>query len=253
MSRKNTIAKTKNAPLDNEHLDAFKAVVTSRRSIRKFTDRKIPDDVLQDCLNMALIAPSSSNYQPWEFIVIESPDIREKANKICMGQNAARSADKLIACIARTDTWEQHSKDMLEYYPIKPVPKIVKAYYQKLAPLEFRLGPMRLFTPIKWLMVRHMRHIKGKYIAEPRYSLSGIKHWATTSTSLAIQNLMLAFRAHGFDSCAIGGFDEKAMKKLLGLNKHQHILMMMAAGERAEDGVYHDQFRFNRERFIKLV
>lgn len=249
---KHAVQASKNEPLDNQHLEAFKAVVESRRSVRKFTDREIPDEVLQDCLDMALLAPSSSNFQPWEFIVIESPELRAQANKICMNQNAARTANKLIACIARTDTWEQHSKDMLEYYPIKPVPKIVQAYYGKLAPLEFKLGFFKSFVPIKWSLVR-LDRLKGKSMPEPRYNLAGIKHWATTSASLAIENLMLAFRAHGFDTCPMGGFDEGKLKQLLGLHKHQHVLMVIGAGERADDGIYHEQFRFEKKRFVKTV
>lgn len=43
------------------------------------------------------------------------------------------------------------------------------------------------------------------------------------------------------------------MKKLLGLGEHHHIAMMLAAGERAENGLYAPQQRFDRERFIKTV
>ena len=45
------------APL---HIDVenFKSVVKSRRSVRKFTDKAIPADVLNDCLDLALLAPN---------------------------------------------------------------------------------------------------------------------------------------------------------------------------------------------------
>jgi hypothetical protein len=46
----------------------FKKVVESRRSVRKFTDKKIPAEVLDDCLDLALLAPNSSNLQPWTFM-----------------------------------------------------------------------------------------------------------------------------------------------------------------------------------------
>lgn len=253
MSKKKPIQKSKNQPLDTKNLASFQAIVKSRRSIRKFTDREIPADVMQDCFDMALLSPSSSNLQPWEFIVVESPNLRQQANKICMNQNAARTANKLIICIARTDTWQQHSKDVLKYYPIKPVPKIVTAYYEKLAPMEFKLGPFKTLVPVKWALVRANRYFKGKSMPEPRYSIDGIKQWATTSCSLAIQSLMLAFRAHGFDTCPMGGFDEAKLKKLLKLHKHQHVIMVIGAGERADDGIYHEQFRFERDRFVKQV
>ena len=64
---------------------------------------------------------------------------------------------------------------------------------------------------------------------------------------------MLALRAYGFDSCAMGGFDEPAMKKLLNLSDNHHIVMMIGAGERAEKGINHEQFRFAQSQFVKKV
>lgn len=54
------------APQDID-VEQFKKVVESRRSVRKFTDKPIPEDVLDACLDLALLAPNSSNLQPWTF------------------------------------------------------------------------------------------------------------------------------------------------------------------------------------------
>ena len=42
-------------------LQAFRQVLESRRSVRRFTDPPSPDDVLTDCLRLAMLAPNSSN------------------------------------------------------------------------------------------------------------------------------------------------------------------------------------------------
>ncbi|HEX4939852.1 MAG TPA: nitroreductase family protein, partial [Candidatus Kapabacteria bacterium] len=42
---------------ESSYGDEFRQVVESRRSVRKFTDRKIPRDVLDACLDLALLAP----------------------------------------------------------------------------------------------------------------------------------------------------------------------------------------------------
>jgi hypothetical protein len=42
-------------------IENFKKVVQSRRSVRKFTQTPIPSDVLDECLDLALLAPNSSN------------------------------------------------------------------------------------------------------------------------------------------------------------------------------------------------
>lgn len=230
----------------------FYDVVTSRRSVRLFTDKAIPEAVLQDCLDIAMLAPNSSNLQPWEFYVIASEDKRKKVVEYCMSQNAARTANQLIVLVARTDNWLQHAKDNIKFYPVKPVPKAVKDYYGKLIPISFARGHFNVLSPAKWTLTQAVRTVKGAMV-EPYYTEADVKTWAIANTMLAAQNLMLALRAYGFDSCPMGGFDEPKLKKLLGLNDQQHIAMVLAAGERQDKGIYSAQYRFDRERFIHTV
>lgn len=231
---------------------SFYDVITSRRSVRRFTNTAIPDDVLDACLDMAMLAPNSSNLQPWEFYLIDSPEIRNQTIKYCMNQNAARTANRLIAILARTDTWLQNTKDNIKYYPIQPAPKAVKDYYGKLIPLAFARGPMNILSPAKYITEQMARQFKGA-MNDFHYKKEDIKTWAIANTMLAAENLMLAIRSYGFDSCAMGSFDDGKMRKLLNLTQHQHIVMILAVGERAEKGIYAPQYRFERDRFIKKV
>lgn len=239
-------------PSHTPHLEAFKQVVESRRSVRKFTDTPIPDDVLRDCLRLAMLAPNSSNLQPWEFYVIDSEKMRHRANKICMNQNGAKTAARLIAVVARTDNWLAHSQQLLREFPIKPVPKKVKDYYTKVVPLDFIRGPINVLSAAKWGVIQTLRQVKGP-IKSPYYTFDDVKNWATNNTALAAENLMLALRAHGFDSCPMGGLDEPALKKLLNLGDDHHVVMMIGAGERADNGIYHEQFRFDYDQHVKHV
>lgn len=249
-----TDSQTATHPSADNHsvLTAFTEVVESRRSVRRFTDTPIPDDVLNDCLRLAMLAPNSSNLQPWEFYLIDSPDIRKKANKLCMNQNGARTANRLIAVVARTDTWQQNAKQLLDEYPVNPIPKKVKDYYTKVVPLDLARGPLNVLSPAKWGATTAMRRFK-RQTKSPYYNFEDVKNWASINVSLAAENLMLALRAHGFDSCPMMGFDEPAMKSLLELGEHHHITMMIGAGERADNGIYHAQFRFDPEQFIKRI
>ena len=234
-------------------IDELTRVITTRRAVRRFTHEPIPESVLQSCLDMALLAPNSSNLQPWEFVIIRTPAKKRKAAEYCMGQNAAKTAYVLIAVIARTDTWKNHCSDVLKHWPEHPIPDIVRRYYATYSPLNFALGPFNLLGCLKWGSIKIARIMNNTTIPDGQYSQATLKLWATKSTALAAENLMLSFRAYGFDSCPMEGFDESRMKKLLRLNKHQHIIMMIGAGKRADNGVYHAQFRFPREHFIKEV
>ena len=53
--------------------------IRTRRSIRKYTDKKPGEDVLRQILEAAMLAPSAMNKQPWEFILF---DDREKYERI---------------------------------------------------------------------------------------------------------------------------------------------------------------------------
>lgn len=46
--------------------------ILNRRSIRKFQDKEVSDDVIKKILHAAMQAPSANNEQPWEFIVVKN-------------------------------------------------------------------------------------------------------------------------------------------------------------------------------------
>lgn len=52
-------------------------VILDRRSIRKYEDRPVEREKIDACLQAALLAPSACNSQPWHYIVIDDPKIKE--------------------------------------------------------------------------------------------------------------------------------------------------------------------------------
>lgn len=62
-----------------------------RRSIRNFTDKDVECEKIERILRAAMQAPSAHNFQPWEFIVVESED---KKNEISMMSPYATPAKK---------------------------------------------------------------------------------------------------------------------------------------------------------------
>jgi nitroreductase len=55
-------------------MDAFEAILT-RRSIRKYTKKKITDDIVEKLLQAAFSAPSAGNQQPWHFVILNDRKI----------------------------------------------------------------------------------------------------------------------------------------------------------------------------------
>ena len=56
----------------------FFEVVDKRRSVRRFTESEVPESVMRKCLKAAILAPNSSNLQPWEFYWIRDEEKKKK-------------------------------------------------------------------------------------------------------------------------------------------------------------------------------
>ncbi len=56
----------------------FYADLKRRRTVRHFSDRPVPREVIEDCLRAAGTAPNGANMQPWHFVVVSDPEIKKK-------------------------------------------------------------------------------------------------------------------------------------------------------------------------------
>ncbi|HEX5005392.1 MAG TPA: nitroreductase family protein [Gemmatimonadales bacterium] len=56
----------------------FAEEMARRRTVRRFSDRPIPDGVLAECLRAAATAPSGANIQPWHFVVVTDPALKQR-------------------------------------------------------------------------------------------------------------------------------------------------------------------------------
>lgn len=56
----------------------FYADLNRRRTVRHFSDRSVPKEVVEDCLRAAGTAPSGANRQPWHFVVVGHPEIKKQ-------------------------------------------------------------------------------------------------------------------------------------------------------------------------------
>ncbi|MDM1763694.1 MULTISPECIES: nitroreductase family protein [unclassified Acinetobacter] len=235
----------------NIDIDNFKLVLQSRRSVRKFTEKKIPNEVLEQCLDLALLAPNSSNLQPWTFYVVQTQEKKQQLVKACLSQLAARTAAELIICVARTDRIDEMSQRNLSEFPFPEVPPIVQKYYRYI-PYNYKTGYFNTLGNFKKVAFKIAR-IMNKQLPVTAFNPADAKLWAAKTTALACENLVLALRAYGFDSCMMEGFDEPMLRQIVNLHDQQYPIMVIAAGERAEDGVFLPQYRFDRDLFIQKI
>ena len=82
---------------------AFYAEMKRRRSVRHFSDRPVPRVIIENCLGAAATAPSGANMQPWHFVAVTDPDLKqrirtasEKAEQAFYSKNATRKWVKAL-------------------------------------------------------------------------------------------------------------------------------------------------------------
>jgi nitroreductase len=162
----------------------FFDVVTTQRAMRRLEPRPIPEAVLRQIMDAAICAPSGGNRQGWSFVVVRDPAKRARLGELYR------------------EAWGELMK----------VP-----YYAGAAkePPESPAGRM----------LASARHLSEHLGEAPVLVLAcialdpGVKPSLTTGASIypAVQNLMLAARAHGIGSCitTIHRFRDAQVKELI--------------------------------------
>ena len=73
--------------------------IQRRRSIRKFKPDPVPDELINQILEAARLAPSGSNRQPWRFQIIKDPALKERiSNETAFGAKQVIEAPVVIVC-----------------------------------------------------------------------------------------------------------------------------------------------------------
>ena len=61
-----------------ERAVSFRKQMQRRRTVRQFSERPVPREIIEECLIAAGTAPNSANLQPWQFVVISDPKVKRE-------------------------------------------------------------------------------------------------------------------------------------------------------------------------------
>jgi nitroreductase len=189
---------------------AFKDIVHGRRSVRKFTDQDVSVNDIEEIIDCARYAPSDTNSQTWEFIIIKN---KEKIKEI---EQMTWDSLHEKAAIASEKGFEKEGKLLVRSFgpyatAFADAPVLIVCLatpYQS----KFR---EKIFEPID-------------FVPQSVWEEEGIK-----SSCLASQNLMLAAHARGLGTCPMTGPVLLAQEKLrdyLGIEDEKQINMVIALG-----------------------
>lgn len=192
----------------------FKEIVHNRRSVRKFTDQPVTEEQIRELIDCARFAPSDTNSQTWEFIVITNRDKIRAIEDMTWQQLHARAKEAEDRGLAREARLLTKS-----FGPYATAFADAPALIVCLAtPYESKFRE-RIFDPIG-------------LVPDEVWREEGIK-----SSCLAAMNLMLAAHAMGLATCPMTGpvlLAEAQLKEYLNIDDSRQINMVIALGHPAE-------------------
>ena len=233
--------------------------ISYRRSVRIYKDEPLDTELVKKCIQNAVLAPTSSNLQLWEFYHVVDPEVRKQIAKASFDQPAARTAKQLVVVVARKDLWKSRKnaniRFLKESFGEKPAhtysskEKFALSYYQRLIPslyTEF-LGVLGWLRYIFFGITGWFRPVYRQVRA------SDMRIVAHKSAGLAAQNFMISMAAIGYDTCPMEGNDSRRIKKALGIPYRAEINMVIACGIRESSGVYGPRFRIPFDEVYRRI
>ena len=180
-------------------------LIHERKSVRKYKENVvIPHEEIQTLLQKAITAPSSSNMQPWRFIVIEDQQVKKELRVIANNQEQLETSSAIIAVLGD-----------LEMY--KNAEKIYDANYeQKFMPRE-----------LADLMIKNSLALYGNL---PQETMKNIVHF---DAGLISMQIMLLAKDMGYDTVPMGGFDKVKFAEKFNLLPNEVPILLIAIGEAA--------------------
>ncbi|MFV8356917.1 nitroreductase family protein [Flavobacterium sp. XS1P32] len=220
-----------------------------RRSIRVFKSEPIDEQKVKECIELASLAPTSSNMQLWEFYHIVTPALIQEIATASFDQNAAKTAQQMVVVVVRKDLWRQRAQSNIDYlktlYGHKPTAdyskreKFALNYYQKIIPTLY-FDFLGIVGMIKFLAFQIIGLVKPIYRQARQSDMRIVAH---KSAGLAAQNFMISMAAINYDTCPMEGFDSLRIKKILHLPPKTEINMILSCGIRDAQGIYGERFR----------
>jgi len=99
-------------------MDVFECIVT-RRSVRSYEKKDVPNELIGQMLEAAVRAPSAGNVQPWEFIVVKDIEIKKQLALAALRQSHVEEAPVVIVVCADPEKAERYGERGKSLYYIQ--------------------------------------------------------------------------------------------------------------------------------------
>lgn len=183
-------------------MDVLQAI-KERRSINFFEPGKeLPDEKIRELLELAKLAPSSMNLQPWRIVVVKDRERKKALRKCAFDQPKVEEASAVLIMIADPASLEGSIETALQSW--------VDLGYMKPEMIETYKGMAGVLYGTEDSLKR--------------------KFFAVKNTSILSMNIMIAARGLGLETHPMDGFDEDSIKKEFAIPPDKIIPMLITVG-----------------------
>ena len=192
-------------------------IAKTRYTTKAYDPNKRIDTALMDqLLTLLRYAPSSTNSQPWHFVIATSDEAKEKITRATTGHYGSNepkvlNASHVVILCTRTDLDDAHLQRILDQ-------EEVDGRFKTAADKET------------------VKRVRGFYVNMHRNELQDLQHWMEKQVYLVLGSLLLGAAVLEIDATPIEGFDRVVLDDALGLSERGLRSVVMAAlGYRSVD------------------
>ena len=208
--------------MDQNLVRAVDQTITSRHSVRAFLDTPVSTDMLKDILTVASRAPSGTNTQPWKVYVLTGKKRDELVQRVCQAQMELYQNPALAA----------HYKETFAYYP----EQWFSPYIDRRRENGWSLyGLLNIQKGEKEKMAR--QNLRNFELFDAPVGLFFTLHkdlgvGSKMDISMMIQNVMLAAKARGLDTCPQAAWNHfhSIVLDVLGAGEDEELVCGMSLG-----------------------
>lgn len=195
-----------------------------RYATEQFKSVPVSEEDISTILEAGRLAPSSMNIQPWKFIRVDDPQIREQLWKAGFRQDKIKDAPHLIILASRTDLDQEDAEQLLD-----------------------QTQKTRGVTPESLSGYRKM--VTG-YISEK--SPQEAKHWNKSQSYIALGFMLQTAAQLGVDTAPMEGFNTQQVDHILGLTNYTAVTLIALGYRSNKDHRQHwEKVRFPHEDVVE--
>ncbi|MCS6955652.1 MAG: nitroreductase family protein [Candidatus Calescibacterium sp.] len=200
-------------------------LIKDRRSITFFdSSKEIPEQTLEELINLASTAPSGYNLQPWKIIIVKDKQKKSALKEICFNQQKVEDASANIVVLANTKGGIENVDRVLDNW------------------IELGYINPNQKDPIKQSIINSWSDIERA------------KKKSIRDSAMFAMNIMTCARIFGLETHPMEGFDEQKLREFLNIPAHMIPIMIIAIGYKDKTKeLLPRAYRFNFQEISKLI